>query len=214
MKTCFKWYEIFFSCRFSGCKYSCNKEDKNHFLYPSRSSSCLALSSAHTTELVLSHYTLTCAFIIFSNLFFFLMRTKQSSNPVWILKSKSWNPVRECRVFCVLLPSLFSPSKIQLFFFRILVLFSRAGRNVTKNSHGVKGMTFKKDCSTIFVYFDGSWVFLKVIYNIGFKNISPFRMFLLKSFATENLPRQFKHNKTIVSVCSGRKCCLGNYSLW
>lgn len=71
MKTCFKWYEIFFSCRFSGCKYSCNKEDKNHFLYPSRSSSFLALSSAHTTELVLSHYTLTCAFIIFSDLFFF-----------------------------------------------------------------------------------------------------------------------------------------------
>lgn len=146
--------------------------------------------------------------------FFFSVRTKQSSNPVWILKSKSWNPVRECRVFCVLLPSLFSPSKIKLFFFRILVLFSRAGRNVTKNSHGVKGMTFKKDRSTIFVYFDGSWVFLKVIYNIGFKNISPFRMFLLKSFATENLPRQFKHNKTIVSVCSGRKRCLGNYSLW
>ena len=37
-----KQYEIFFSCRFSGCKYSCNKKDKNHFLYPSRSSSFLA----------------------------------------------------------------------------------------------------------------------------------------------------------------------------
>ena len=103
-------------------------------------------------------YINLCFHYIQQSFFFFLMRTKQSSNPVWILKSKSWNPVRECRVFCVLLPSLFSPSKIKLFFFRILVLFSRAGRNVTKNSHGVKGMTFKKDCSTIFVYFDGSWI--------------------------------------------------------
>lgn len=73
------------------------------------------------------------------------MRTKQSSNPAWISKTKSWNPVREHKVFCVLPSSLFSLSKIKLFFFRILVLFSRAGRNITENSHGVKGMTFKKN---------------------------------------------------------------------
>lgn len=154
------------------------------------------LSSARTTELVLLHYTLNCAFIIFSNLFFFLMRTKQSSNPAWISKTQSWNPVRERRVFCVLLPSLFSLSKIKLFFFRILVLFSRTGRNVTKNSHGVKGITFKKDRSTIFVYFDASRVFLKVIYNIWFKNISPFRMFLPKSSAQKT----YQDNLNIIKL--------------
>lgn len=42
-ETCLKQPEIFFfSCRFSGCKYSCNNKGRNHFLHPSRLSFLLA----------------------------------------------------------------------------------------------------------------------------------------------------------------------------
>lgn len=85
-------------------------------------------------------------------------------------------------------------------------VFPELGETSQKILMGSKVWLSKRPFN-IFVYFDGSWVFLKVIYNIGFKNISPFRMFLLKSFATENLPRQFKHNKTI------RFCLLWNAAL-
>lgn len=61
LKTCFKQYEVFFSCRFSGCKYSCNKKDKIIFF---------TLQGPALSRLIFSPYHRTSSFTLYIKLCF------------------------------------------------------------------------------------------------------------------------------------------------